>query len=659
MQVPCVSSDDAQRVAALQRLGLLDTQPSVSFDRVTRLAAKALQVPIVLVSLVDQNRQWFKSRVGLEATETARDISFCGHAVFERRPLIIRDAALEARFAANPLVTGPPYIRAYLGIPLYTVEGYAIGTLCAIDRQPRAFPEHEVASLCDYAAIVQELIHTKELHVQTQDFMRFATERDALFRDAFDRAPIAILHTNLDGHLLRINEHARRLLGFGDAELSHLPIDELTHPDDAARGARLRADLSAGKIAHYRLHQQLLRKDGHYVWLDRLVSLQGAEQGSTRYLTHFLQEVAGQTTLKGETNPSPNAAPAPATVPGIDAAATIAALRAKIVQVLASSAAARKAEQRLQAITRNIPAMIGYWNRALVCEFANESYRYWYGLPPERVVGMTLPELIGQAAFAHREPHIRQALAGHPQRFESGLTAANGTPATIETRYLPDTDQSGNTRGFYVLSTDITAMRLTQQALEASNSKLADESTKDYLTGLFNRRYFTDQSEQAAARFRHDGRPYGLILMDLDDFKRINDHFGHDMGDEVLRSVGRILRDQLRERGDIVARLGGEELAILCCRDLDAAALRQIAERVRDQICKESVDSPRGAIRFTSSFGLALSHADDVDWKRIYARADAALYMAKAAGKNRAVFETEGVTGAAADRGAHPAIYTH
>jgi diguanylate cyclase (GGDEF)-like protein len=110
--------------------------------------------------------------------------------------------------------------------------------------------------------------------------------------------------------------------------------------------------------------------------------------------------------------------------------------------------------------------------------------------------------------------------------------------------------------------------------------------------------------------------------------------------------------------GDIVARLGGEELAILCRGDVDEAALRQIAERVRDQICKESVDSPRGVIRFTSSFGLALSHADDVDWKHIYATADAALYMAKAAGKNRAVFETEPVTGIAADHGAHPAIYT-
>jgi diguanylate cyclase (GGDEF)-like protein/PAS domain S-box-containing protein len=659
MQVPCVPSDDAQRVAALHRLGLLDTKPSVSFDRVTRLAAKALQIPIVLVSLVDQNRQWFKSRVGLEATETGRDISFCGHAVFERRPLVIRDAALDARFAGNPLVTGPPYIRAYMGVPLYTIEGYAIGTLCAIDRQPRSFPEHEVESLCEYAAIVQELIHTKELHVQTQDFMRFATERDALFRDAFDRAPIAILHTNLDGSLLRINERARQFFGYGDEELSHLPLDEFLHPDDAVKAARLLGDLTAGKIDHYRLNQRLLRQDGQYVWADRFTSLQGAEEGSSRYLTHILQEVPGKTPLKGPTDPLPHAELQPAAAPSSDAEAATAALRRKIVEVLESSATARKAEQRLQAIANNIPAMIGYWNRVLVCEFANEAYRYWYGLAPERVVGMTLPELVGHAAFALKEPHIRQALAGHPQRFESSLTAANGTPSTTEIRYLPDTDASGNTRGFYVLCTDITAMRLTQQALEVSNRKLADESTRDYLTGLFNRRYFTDKSEQAAARFREDGRPYGLILLDLDNFKHINDHFGHDMGDEVLRSVGRILRDQMRERGDIVARLGGEELAVLCCGQVDEVAIRQIAERVRDQISKESVETPKGVIHFTSSFGLALSHADDQDWKRIYARADAALYVAKAAGKNRSVFETEAVNGTAADHVALPTLYAN
>jgi len=114
MVAPQMPADEAQRLAALQRLALLDTPATESFDRITRLAAKALGVPMLLVSLVDADRQWFKSCVGLDATQTSRDVSFCGHVVFERRTLVVPDAARDPRFAGNPLVTGPPYVRAYL-----------------------------------------------------------------------------------------------------------------------------------------------------------------------------------------------------------------------------------------------------------------------------------------------------------------------------------------------------------------------------------------------------------------------------------------------------------------------------------------------------------------------------------------------------------------
>ena len=126
MQVPPVPIDEEQRLAALHRLLLLDTPAEESFDRVTRLASVALGVPIMLVSLVDENRQWFKSCIGLGVTETSREVSFCGHVVYERRPLNIADATRDPRFADNPLVTGAPYIRAYLGFPLFTVDAQPI-----------------------------------------------------------------------------------------------------------------------------------------------------------------------------------------------------------------------------------------------------------------------------------------------------------------------------------------------------------------------------------------------------------------------------------------------------------------------------------------------------------------------------------------------------
>jgi GAF domain-containing protein len=156
-------ADEAERLQALRRLRLLDSGPTESFDTVTRLAAMALRLPIVLVSLIDADRQWFKSRVGLEVPETPRSVSFCTHAVFERRPLVIRNALRDPRFQGNPLVTGPPHIRAYLGIPLYTLDRYPIGTLCGIDRQPRDFGEMELAMMNDFAKIVEMLLRAQEV----------------------------------------------------------------------------------------------------------------------------------------------------------------------------------------------------------------------------------------------------------------------------------------------------------------------------------------------------------------------------------------------------------------------------------------------------------------------------------------------------------------
>jgi GAF domain-containing protein len=182
LHAPCIPADEGERLMALRSLGILDTAPEESFDRVTRLTAKALAVPIVLVCLVDETRQWFKSRVGLAATQTSREVSFCGHAVFERKPLVIPNAWLDPRFAGNPLVTSAPHIRAYLGVPLYTRNRQPIGTLCAIDVRPRAFAADETAILSDYAGIVQQLIQTQECSAEASDVLQRAQDTAQLFR---------------------------------------------------------------------------------------------------------------------------------------------------------------------------------------------------------------------------------------------------------------------------------------------------------------------------------------------------------------------------------------------------------------------------------------------------------------------------------------------
>lgn len=138
MQAPPLPKDETQRLQALRELLILDTPPEERFDRVARFAAEEFEVPIALVSLIDENRQWFKARVGMPVCETHRDISFCGHAILQDEIFVIEDASLDARFADNPLVTGEPCIRFYAGAPLRLGgDGAAIGTLCLIDRRPR------------------------------------------------------------------------------------------------------------------------------------------------------------------------------------------------------------------------------------------------------------------------------------------------------------------------------------------------------------------------------------------------------------------------------------------------------------------------------------------------------------------------------------------
>jgi GAF domain len=174
-----IPSNESERLNALRQLKYLDKPSRASFDRVTRLAAKILNVPIALVSLVDEDRQWFLSRFGIEATETPRDVSFCAHAVFEQKLLIVPDTASDDRFAGNPLVVGDPQIRAYAGVPVYTSEGYAIGTLCVVDNKPRLFGETDVKALQDLALIIDDIIRVREF---TLEYDRRRRKRSAKAR---------------------------------------------------------------------------------------------------------------------------------------------------------------------------------------------------------------------------------------------------------------------------------------------------------------------------------------------------------------------------------------------------------------------------------------------------------------------------------------------
>jgi len=152
---PVMPANEAERQEELLRLNLLDTPAEERFDRIVRLTRRLFDVPISYISLLDRDRQWFKSRIGVEVESTPRQISFCGHAILQDQPLIVPDARKDHRFAGNPLVIGEPFVRFYVGHPLHGPNGFKVGTLCMVDRRPRSFTEKEIELLSELTAMVE------------------------------------------------------------------------------------------------------------------------------------------------------------------------------------------------------------------------------------------------------------------------------------------------------------------------------------------------------------------------------------------------------------------------------------------------------------------------------------------------------------------------
>ena len=163
MKTPATPINEAERLRTLYSLEILDTAAEERFDRLTRLARRMFNVSIALITLIDQDRQWFKSSIGIDTAETHRDISFCGHAILEDEILNIPDASKDDRFADNPLVTATPNIRFYAGCPLRALNGQKMGTLCLIDNQPRELSEEDLNALKDLEIMAERELAATQL----------------------------------------------------------------------------------------------------------------------------------------------------------------------------------------------------------------------------------------------------------------------------------------------------------------------------------------------------------------------------------------------------------------------------------------------------------------------------------------------------------------
>ncbi|GAA3956563.1 PAS domain S-box protein [Allohahella marinimesophila] len=211
-QAPPLPVNEPERLDALRSLNILDSPPEKEFDTLVQLAKTICDVPIALVSLIDQDRQWFKARCGIDATETERAISFCGHAILQKEIFEVQDARLDERFAENPLVTGAPFIQFYAGVPLVSEHGHCYGTLCIIDAKTRTLEESKRSQLIQLGDLAVHLMNTRR--------NQLVAEADAAMVDTLlEHMPNAVVACDANGKLNRFNRLARQWHGIDPLEV--------------------------------------------------------------------------------------------------------------------------------------------------------------------------------------------------------------------------------------------------------------------------------------------------------------------------------------------------------------------------------------------------------------------------------------------------------
>ncbi|HVL06081.1 MAG TPA: response regulator [Acidimicrobiales bacterium] len=238
-----MDADEGRRLRALHSLGLLDTPPEERFDRVTRTAQRLLGTPIAMITLVDADRLWFKSRQGTSAVQADKNATFCAQAVQSDQPLAVPDALDDARFAAHDMVTGDPFLRAYAGVPLHAAGGHRVGTLCVFSPEPRTFTAEELDVLRDLARWAEGELDRSELAAA----LAAQRETEGRLRAFMDAVPEAVAMFDGDGRLLQVNPAGERLFGYRSDQVAGLTIDALLADDTELDELRPQlADLAPG-----------------------------------------------------------------------------------------------------------------------------------------------------------------------------------------------------------------------------------------------------------------------------------------------------------------------------------------------------------------------------------------------------------------------------
>ncbi|WP_445398475.1 diguanylate cyclase domain-containing protein [Zobellella sp. An-6] len=605
MQLPRQPDDEVRRLQLLKDLAILDTGPEEGFDALTRLAAEISGCRIALVTLVDEARQWFKSSQGLDVRQTPRELSFCGHTILQRQPMVVPDACRDPRFAQNPLLEQPGF-RFYAGVPLIVHAGTsAVGTLCVADPQPRpeGLSELQLLQLATLAELVCERLRSRLVIRRLRESER-ARNRQSQLLEAIKRASgIGFALLDQGGTIVELNEKVASILEQGAEALKGTDPLALTLPAARAGVARMITSCLA----------QGVRVNGDWPLLDKQGALRIAGVNAERLWLDEQPYLFCVITDKTQE---------------------------RLEETLRDTQARTLREVTLENSLSEILASIGnailYHRpgaRVLISHLTADSLDIEYLSQPE-LAGLGVPSLAGTRPVFYdgeQAPFATELAGGACWRFP--VLSEDRLRILGDLWILPRQPTRPGSSEFVFLEG---LARVAGFAMERQDQwkALRERAEYDALTGLVNRTLLVEQLAQAlydAAEHRHQ---LALLFIDLDDFKRVNDSHGHHAGDKVLTCLAERMSETLRKT-DTIARLGGDEFVVVLPK-VDLTTAQRVAQKLLEVLC-QPIQWEERLLPVSLSIGLILSRPGELDEQGLIQRADAAMYQAKQAGKKQVV----------------------
>ncbi|MBS9721393.1 EAL domain-containing protein [Tianweitania sp. BSSL-BM11] len=581
-------NDEALRLETLRRYDILHTAPEGFFDGIVQMAASMFQVPISLVTLVDDDMQWFKARVGLNICDTARDVSFCDHAIRHSQVMVVCDAHEDPRFRDNPLVTGEPWIRFYAGAPIIAPNGAALGSLCIIDTKPRQRPsERELNLLQQMASLVMQQIETRMLE---------RVKRGA--RELARATPDAVVVIGSDGEVMFWNKSAERVLGRPRKTIVGHSFEGIF---PAIEGDKLRAALKGSRTEPFEGVARL--PDGSTRPIE-FTAASWNDQGRD-YVGFVIRDMTERNKAR-------------------------ASLQTALSVAETSKRQVEDSRRFLDAVIENLPSVIMAKDESCRYILVNSAAEAFLGVPRASILGKTPEELFpGWRAqyIAVEDARILNLPEGRILEEEYRHTTATGD-RVLKTKKLAISSSDGKADRILVLGEDITEER-------AAAARLAYMAHHDPLTSLANRTAFNERLA-SALRTAPESGDFAVLYLDLDNFKSINDTLGHRAGDAVLSDCARRMRNLIPE-GSLLARFGGDEFAVLLVEKDPEAAARDLAAALHRALAEPFAIDDRVVVVGTSiGVAIAMRHASTAE--ELLRCADIALYEAKRAGRGTLCF---------------------